>query len=219
MDDVGQVLHVLRYGGELEGGVLKITGHRKGLAQPLAGEIDLRKAKVTKAPITAKILQVVGLTGIVRAMRKDGLPIKRLGAQYEYKGNKLRIRGGYARGGSIGITAEGTITFEEEYPLDFKGVVVPASGVQRIVTRIPVLGRLLAGGKNEGIIAFNYALSGTFENPKVGVNPASGLTPGFLRKVFWPRRSESKRKARKAAAADAGAISEEPAVDPAELGE
>ena len=40
------------------------------------------------------------------------------------------------------------------------------------------------GGEGEGLIAFNYAVKGSYDDPKVSVNPLSALTPGFLRGIF-----------------------------------
>ncbi|MDP1670724.1 MAG: hypothetical protein Q8L63_01430, partial [Alphaproteobacteria bacterium] len=50
--------------------------------------------------------------------------------------------------------------------------------------KVPVLGKILLGGENEGIFAINYSASGSSDNPDIFVNPLSALTPGFLRKIF-----------------------------------
>ena len=38
--------------------------------------------------------------------------------------------------------------------------------------------------KGEGLIGFNYTLSGQTSEPKVTVNPMSALTPGVFRDLF-----------------------------------
>jgi hypothetical protein len=43
---------------------------------------------------------------------------------------------------------------------------------------------MLSGGKGEGLIAVTYRLTGKLADPQVAVNPASVLTPGFLRGIF-----------------------------------
>jgi hypothetical protein len=66
--------------------------------------------------------------------------------------------------------------------LDMKGVVAPAYALNSILGKIPIIGDIVGG--NEGLIAFNYSVKGTYAEPDVGVNPLSGLTPGFLRGIF-----------------------------------
>jgi hypothetical protein len=43
---------------------------------------------------------------------------------------------------------------------------------------------MLLGGKGEGLISVAYRLPGQLADPQVAVNPASVLTPGFLRGLF-----------------------------------
>ena len=81
------------------------------------------------------------------------------------------------------MTAKGTIDLKAS-SLNLKGTVIPFYGLNTLLSRIPVVGSILSGGKGEGLIAVNYRLTGTFADPQVAVNPASVLTPGFLRGIF-----------------------------------
>ena len=38
--------------------------------------------------------------------------------------------------------------------------------------------------KGEGLIGFNYRLTGAAKEPNVSVNPLSALTPGMFRELF-----------------------------------
>ena len=40
---------------------------------------------------------------------------------------------------------------------------------------------LLTGGEKEGLLAAEYLIGGTREEPQVTVNPLTAFTPGFLR--------------------------------------
>lgn len=60
--------------------------------------------------------------------------------------------------------------------LDFQGVLSPIfflNGIGSIFTR-----------KGEGLIGFNFKLTGPANQPNVGVNPLSALTPGMFREIF-----------------------------------
>ena len=95
----------------------------------------------------------------------------------------MRVERSRAYGSSIGITVEGAIDLEEDIA-DLKGTVVPAYTVNRVLGQIPILGRILVGGEDEGIFAANYAVNGSLENPAIALNPLSALAPGSLRKLF-----------------------------------
>jgi hypothetical protein len=64
-----------------------------------------------------------------------------------------------------------------------KGVIVPANWINGFVGKIPIIG-MLAGGSDEGLVAFRYTVDGKYSEPDVSVNPLSGFTPGFLRNIF-----------------------------------
>jgi hypothetical protein len=56
--------------------------------------------------------------------------------------------------------------------------------INSVLGNIPIIGKLLTGGKNEGIFAAKYVVKGRLENPRVSVNPLSALAPGFLRNLI-----------------------------------
>ena len=68
--------------------------------------------------------------------------------------------------------------------MNLNGTVVPAYTLNTILSRIPIIGTILMGGKGEGLIALNYRIEGTRADPNVTFNPASALTPGILRKLI-----------------------------------
>ena len=81
------------------------------------------------------------------------------------------------------MTVDGTITFPEK-TLDLEGTVVPAYTLNNVLGNVPILGDMLVGGEGQGVFAARYSVKGTEQNAKVGVNPLSILTPGFLRDLF-----------------------------------
>ncbi|HNQ92243.1 MAG TPA: hypothetical protein PKI93_04855, partial [Alphaproteobacteria bacterium] len=63
--------------------------------------------------------------------------------------------------------------------------VVPMSEVNNLVSKIPLIGNLLTGGKGGALIAATYTMKGDTEDPTVFVNPLSVLAPGFLRSILF----------------------------------
>jgi|SaaInlStandDraft_7_1057024.scaffolds.fasta_scaffold07188_2 hypothetical protein len=89
-------------------------------------------------------------------------------------------------GANIGITTSGYINFKEDnYALD--GVIIPAATLNTLlgIRHVPIIGNLITGGKDEGLISASYKANGVLgEDPQIKVNPFSTITPGFLRKIF-----------------------------------
>jgi uncharacterized protein YhdP len=130
----------------------------------------------------ARLLQVASLTGIIDALQR-GIEFTSFDGTFGYQNEILRLNRSRAYGSSIGITAEGSLDLDEDMA-DLKGTVVPAYTVNRVLGQIPIIGPILTGGKDEGVFAATYGVSGPLEDPVISVNPLSALAPGFLRNLF-----------------------------------
>jgi hypothetical protein len=181
-NDAGAALRMLGWSDRLEGGELAVNGQRNSFDEPLHGFFKLSNYKLTQAPALARLLQVASLTGIFHALQ-SGLDFVSFDGKFAYANKILRVERSRAYGSSIGITVEGALDLEEDMT-DLKGTVVPAYTVNRVLGQIPILGRILVGGEDEGIFAASYAVNGPLEDPAIAVNPLSALAPGFLRKLF-----------------------------------
>ena len=75
----------------------------------------------------------------------------------------------------MGLSMDGHYDLGDDR-LAMQGVISPIyliNGIGAVLTR-----------KGEGLIGFNYELSGSAANPRVQVNPLSALAPGMLREVM-----------------------------------
>ena len=80
-----------------------------------------------------------------------------------------------AMGAGLGLSMDG-IFDTENYWMDFQGVLSPfylLNGIGSILTR-----------PGEGLLGFNFTMRGDPDDPSVGVNPLSVLTPGMFREIF-----------------------------------
>ncbi|WP_020592753.1 AsmA-like C-terminal domain-containing protein [Kiloniella laminariae] len=184
-NDFGAMLRALDVLDTVEGGSLTITGDAESYrsADLLSGKLDVQKLRLVKAPVLAKMLSVASLTGPVTALSTEGIAFDELVGDFTVQNGLLRSDLIKLYSSSIGLTAKGEVDTNRDI-VAARGTIVPAYTINRILGGIPLLGTLLTGGEGEGIVAFNYSLDGTLENPKVSINPLSGLTPGFLRNIF-----------------------------------
>lgn len=181
--NAGLALEAANWSTRLKGGRLLITGAQSAPGDAIAGEFKLKEFKITEAPALARVLQVLSLTGIFSVLSQEGLDFVTLEGDFRYYGGALEIKNARAFGSTLGITAKGAVYISDE-TADLSGTVVPAYTINSALGNIPIVGKFLTGGKNEGIFAANYVVKGRLENPRVSVNPLSALAPGFLRNLI-----------------------------------
>ena len=204
--DAGQILNVTvdNFGNltksvydraGITGGTMVIRGTRSAPDAPLKGSFAVNRFTLTKAPMLARVLQVATLTGIVNVLSKKGLKFKEFEGGFSYRDARLTLTKVHAHGSSIGITVNGVVDFSDDQAR-LGGTVVPAYTINRVLSKVPVIGPLVTGGKNEGLFAANYRVSGPLDDPKVTVNPLSALAPGLLRKLFDLESGDGKTRTR-----------------------
>ncbi len=182
-DDFGTLTESADKRSKMTGGTMVIRGTRSEPDAPLKGEFVVNRFKLLKAPILARVLQIATLTDIVDALSGKGLKIESFEGGFSYRDSRLTLTKVHAYGASMGITVNGVVDFGDNQAR-FGGTVVPARTINNVLGNVPVIGPLMMGGKDEGLFAVNYRVSGSLDDPKVTVNPLSALTPGLLRKLF-----------------------------------
>jgi hypothetical protein len=106
-----------------------------------------------------------------------------LRAEFSRQNGQLTIRDGVVKGPMIGATIEGSI----DYPgnsVRMSGTFVPMYGLNNMFGQLPVIGLILGGGNNEGLIGVTYEVVGTPGAPVLRVNPISAIFPGVTRKIM-----------------------------------
>jgi len=188
--DAGKTLYGLSLFDSGVNGDLEMTGEfndkepREPRDQaPLQGEIRVRNMQVVNAPVLTRILTVASLTGIRDILTGSGLTFDRILIPYKTRNGVVTITGAYGSGSEIGLTLHGTRNDTKD-TVDMNGTVIPAYTLNTVFGKVPILGKILLGGKNEGVFAINYSAKGSSDNPDIFVNPLSALTPGFLRQIF-----------------------------------
>ncbi|MGD9541148.1 AsmA-like C-terminal region-containing protein [Methylocystis sp.] len=113
----------------------------------------------------------------------DLVRVGRLESEFGWTGGQLAVRDGVLSGPEIGLTFDGYIDFQRE-KLDLVGTYVPAYALNSLLSNIPVVGVVLAGGQHEGVFGLSYRLYGALTSPSINVNPLSAIAPGLMRKIM-----------------------------------
>lgn len=198
-DDAGAVMRAFDVYDDLMGGKLEVDGYYDDTKpdQPIIGKVRISDYHVVNAPALARLVTVVGLTGILDLLGGQGVGFSTLDAPFVLTEGLLKVSEVRAYGPALGITAKGELDMDRSQ-MALEGTVVPAYALNSVLGNIPVLGWLVTGGeKGGGLVAFNYTMKGPTEDPSVLVNPLSALTPGFLRNLFNIFDDGSETEARK----------------------
>ncbi len=185
ISDAGAFLKSLDMVTSMQGGEMSLTGSYDDAKQghPMTGRFIISDFVLKDAPVLGKILNLGSLSGMLDTLQGKGLAFEKLSADLHFVNDKATVKEALMRGSSIGVTANG-ITHLDSGKMDIRGTVIPAYSVNSLVGEIPIVGELIAGGEGQGLVGVNYSVSNTYRDPKIGVNPLSAFTPGFLRNIF-----------------------------------
>ena len=188
-EDAGAMARFLDVYNKLEGGAIDLTVRQTG--DIARGTASVKHFTIRDEPSLRQLEQSApppqnnsrGQNPLFGADPSPPVRFDRLTANFTRVGGKLDVRDGVVSNASFGLTTQGFIDFAKD-KVDLSGVYVPLYQFNNAFGKIPVLGALLTGGQNEGIFAINYRVTGPASKPTLNVNPLSGMTPGFLRKIF-----------------------------------
>ena len=188
-DDAGALARFLDVYGKMEGGAIDLSVRQVG--DTARGVATIRKFAIRDEASLKQLEQAAPpRSNLPRGGNLfgggDGSPpvrFDKLTASFTRNGGKLEVRDGVVANVSFGLTTQGFIDFSHD-KVDLNGVFVPLYQFNNALGGIPLLGQLLTGGQNEGVFAINYRVTGAASSPSLNVNPLSGMTPGFLRKMF-----------------------------------
>jgi hypothetical protein len=195
-NDAGAALSVLGITNSIRGGVLSVTGTpQKTGPRDLSGSAMLTGFTLKDAPVVAKLLNAMSLSGMISLLGGEGMSFKKARVNYFWtdRGQPgqqknvrlLRLKDGETSGASLGLTFEGNID-QWENTYDLNGTIIPVSDLNKLLNIIPIVGTVLTAG-GEGVIAATYTLTGPKDAPVVSVNPLAALAPGILRKLFFEK--------------------------------
>ncbi|MCX7280995.1 MAG: DUF3971 domain-containing protein [Alphaproteobacteria bacterium] len=177
----------------MRGGALTATVNLPGQASDIAnpsnpvpdftGVLNIKDFQLINQPLISRLFAAGSLTGLGDLMGGDGISIDELNFPFTSKNNVIGVNGARAAGRAICATSDGYID-RPHGTLALKGSLVPACGINSLISNIPLLGDILASKKGEGILSATYSATGNMEQPQISNNPLSMLAPGIFRRIF-----------------------------------
>ena len=176
----GNTLRFLRIYNDMRGGNLQIEAKR-GADKEFVGHAKIRDFSLYNTPVLVKLLTVASFSGMVDMLTGEGLTFSHFDAPFRYKDSILTVKSGKTYGNVVGLTFSGAYNTDNE-DISIKGLIAPAYGLNTLIGKIPLVGKLLAG-KDGTVFAANYSITGTSSNPSVSLNPLSVLSPNSLKEA------------------------------------
>ena len=190
--NAGSVLRFLDLYSKIRGGTIDTTLSRDA-SQTFRGRViardfellnEPRLAELLKKPQPAPDLQNEGeITRNLPQFNTDRARVDELQATIEKGTGFLRISRGRLWGGDAGAAFDGTV-YDQSNRMNVKGTFLPGRGLNRLASKIPLLGLAFGRGKVYGLVGITFQLVGRFDNPNLRVNPLSVIAPGVFREIF-----------------------------------
>ncbi len=160
---------------QARGGAMELTLVPVGTGGAFDGQLKVADTRIQDAPVMAALLNAISIVGLLDELGGNGIFFSDVAARFRMTPSRITLTEASAVGTSMGISMDGVFATDTGQ-LSLQGVISPVyllNGLGSFLTR-----------RGEGLIGFNYTVTGDAKDPDVSVNPLSALTPGMFRELF-----------------------------------
>ncbi|MEC7760558.1 MAG: AsmA-like C-terminal region-containing protein [Pseudomonadota bacterium] len=172
----GEILRGLNLFTKASGGALEVVLAPTGAKGTFEGSVTLTDTRLVDAPAMAQLLSAISVVGLLDQLDGPGIGFTEVKGRFNLSPERLTLYSSSAVSASLGLSMDGYYNLGSN-TLDMQGVLSP-------FYLINSLGRAVSARDGEGLVGFNFNLTGPASKPNVGINPLSVLTPGVLREIF-----------------------------------
>ena len=156
-----------------------------------ASKITIENFKVVKAPAFAKLLTLADLGGVADLLSGGGMSFDILEINMRGDKNVNTVEEILALGPSLSVLMNGYIE-KKSGLISLNGTLVPAKTLNKLISKIPVVGSILVGDKvGEGVFGVSFKMKGLPGNVKTSVNPVKTLTPRFITRALEKMKKDN----------------------------
>ena len=154
-------------------------------------KITIENFKVVKAPAFAKLLTLADLGGVADLLSGGGMSFDILEINMRGDKNVNTVEEILALGPSLSILMNGYIE-KKSGLISLNGTLVPAKTLNKLISKIPVVGGILVGDKvGEGVFGVSFKMKGLPGKVKTSVNPVKTLTPRFITRALEKMKKDN----------------------------
>ena len=174
--DAGAVLRFMDIYKRMRGGQL--------LLDVVPGDSSLGKLRINSFQVVGdQQLASVASNRSEQRQANGTMTFTRMDATFRLGGGRILIDDFEVYGNELGATMGGEINYAQDR-VGISGTFVPAYALNNLFGKLPLLGPILGGGSDGGLVGVTFAIDGPWSSPVMRVNPLSAVAPGFLRKIF-----------------------------------
>ncbi len=146
-------------------------------------KINIYDFKLKELPVLTKILTLASLQGIADILSGEGIRFDEFEMNFKNQEDLMTIDEIYAIGPAISVLMSGYV--EDDKLISLRGTLVPATTINKTISSIPVLGKILVGNKTgEGVFGVSFKIKGPPKKLETTVNPIKTLTPRFITRTI-----------------------------------
>jgi hypothetical protein len=146
-------------------------------------KLNIYDFKLKELPVLTKILTLASLQGIADILSGEGIRFDEFEMNFKNQGDLMTIDEIYAIGPAISVLMSGYI--EDDKLISLRGTLVPATTINKTISSIPVLGKILVGDETgEGVFGVSFKIKGPPKKLETTVNPIKTLTPRFITRTI-----------------------------------
>ncbi|MBF0152254.1 MAG: AsmA-like C-terminal domain-containing protein [Magnetococcales bacterium] len=180
----GKAVLNLNLAGTVPTGGRSLLHHLSG-----KGEIESQKGVVHRLHLMASLLGLLSLPDLPNLIVGDRPDLAGTGFYYEKMQGNFTLKNGLwhsdqwaLTGPSMKIVASGDINLVTRQ-LDMLVGIQPLQTIDRIINRVPILGKLVSGSR-EAIVETLFQVSGPWSDPVTRIKPVDSLAPGIVRDLI-----------------------------------
>ncbi len=177
-ENAGALLSFLDVYRRMEGGSMTLNIHPQ--PERLTGGVMIRDFYLNDEPA---LKSLVSSNDANAQISPTHVNFKRLQGAFVRTDGRIDITDAAMSGQQVGATLGGMIDYGKDR-VDLAGNLIPAYEINNFFSKIPIVGPILGGGKNEGLFAINFRLIGKASAPTLRVDPLSAVAPGIFRKIL-----------------------------------
>lgn len=193
----GQIMQQLSLERELTGtlnveGELNTRGESaEELKKSVLGSIKItaRNGSLRQFPMLSKVFSILNVSQLFRLklpdMVSEGMPYNDIKATLSFKDGTLSTKDLFVTSNAMNMSFIGSYNYIHDN-MDFTLGIQPLQTVDKVVSRIPIVGWILTG-KDKALLTTYFEIKGKTSNPQVSAIPVKSLAKGvfdIFKRVF-----------------------------------
>ncbi|WP_245479581.1 DUF3971 domain-containing protein [Hansschlegelia zhihuaiae] len=184
--DAGAFFRFADLYGRIDGGAFDLDASLSGGP----GLLRIRDFAVRNETALDRVRRTTGADeGAAAPPARGATRFDRLQVKFVQSTGRIRVDEATVYGPQLGATLSGDVNYAVDR-VDLVGTFVPIYALNNLVSRVPIIGALLGGGKNGGLVGVTFQVKGATTAPTISINPMSAVAPGFFRKIFEFRQGQ-----------------------------